>query len=77
MIRTQIQLEPETWEALRKAADEQGKSVSEVVRESVKSMLNQSRQRALGERLLEVCGKYRSGLGDLARNHDRYLEDGF
>jgi hypothetical protein len=29
------------------------------------------------DRVMELSGKYRSGKGDLARNHDAYLEDGW
>lgn len=29
----------------------------------------------LHKKALDVCGRYSSGLGDLAKNHDRYLAD--
>jgi len=77
MIRTQIQLEEEIFEQLRKEAARRSCSVSAFVRVSVKTALRESEREVGGSRLKELGGKYRSGLGDLARNHDAYLENGW
>jgi len=77
MIRTQIQLEEETFRALQVLAKERQCSFSELVRTSVKNTLQTEDRMTLKKRGLEVAGKFRSGLGDLAKNHDTYLNDGF
>ncbi len=78
MIRIQIQLEPETREALRRRAFEEKKTISALVREILEETLDGRR---------EVRGKKRrydfsfigEGKGDsapVAENHDDYLDGG-
>lgn len=78
MIRTQIQLTEEQARVLRDQAAAQGRSMADLIRESVDRYLASPPRRdpdALRQLALAVVGKYRSNLGDLARNHDRYLAE--
>jgi hypothetical protein len=77
MIRTQIQLEEADFERLKREARRRSCSVSAFVRDSVKAALIESEREASGGSVMDLGGKYNSGLGDLAENHDRYLDDGW
>lgn len=80
MVRTQILLTEEQAVALRELAAEEGKSMAELIRISVDSLLR-SRQLLDAEerkqRALSVIGRYASGLNDLALEHDRYLAESY
>ena len=80
MIRTQILLTEEQARALRELAIEEGKSMAELIRLSVDTLLRSrvvldSEERK--QRALRVIGRYTSGLNDLALDHDRYLEESY
>jgi Arc/MetJ-type ribon-helix-helix transcriptional regulator len=75
MIRTQIQLEPETYEQVKARAAGLGCSISEVVRRSVVEFLSQSSKDTKWKESLQTVGRYKSGLRDLSTNHDSYLGD--
>jgi hypothetical protein len=78
VIRVQIQLSAEQLDALRRLGVADGRSVSDLVREGVDALLRSrpvSDRRKLRERALLAVGRYRSGVPELARDHDRYLED--
>lgn len=82
MVRTQIQLTEAQASALKKLAAEEGRSMADLVRESVRDLLRRRRvpERSRGEKIeraLAVLGKFRSGFSDLARNHDRYLDEAY
>ena len=77
MIRTQIQLEEEDFVPLQREAARRSCSVSAFVRESVKAALKESDRGAGVSAVKEIAGKYHSGRGDLARNHDTYLKNGW
>lgn len=64
LIRTQVLLEPEQLKALAKLADEQGTSVSAVLREWVAAGLHAQRQKRLAEAALSLSEAYYSD-GDL------------
>lgn len=78
MVRTQVQLTEEQLRAVKQLAQREGRSVAGIVRESLDAHL---RARRLGDRdelkrrSLASLGAFRSNLGDLATNHDRYLAD--
>ncbi|MCB0217287.1 MAG: CopG family transcriptional regulator [Caldilineae bacterium] len=80
MIRAQIQFEKEQMEALRRMSAEEGLSVAALVRRSVDVLIS-SRSRTpddeLRRRALAAAGRFASGRGDLADEHDRYLEEAF
>lgn len=77
MIRTQIQLEVGDYERLKREAARLSCSVSALVRESVKQKLSEGEAKAAQRSVMELAGKYKSGLNDLAENHDAYLDDGW
>jgi hypothetical protein len=74
----QIQLTEEQAEAVRRLARRRGVSIAAIVREAAQSLIdrgavdNERRARAR-----EVVGRYASGRGDVAREHDRELSDLF
>jgi hypothetical protein len=75
MIRTQIQLEPETYEQVKLRAARLGCSISEVVRRSVVESLSLSSKDTRWKESLQTVGRYKSGLRDLSTKHDSYLGD--
>jgi Zn-dependent peptidase ImmA (M78 family) len=80
MIRTQVQLEEQDLKALRQLAAEQGVSISALVRQSVKHLLEENQKptrEELWERASSVIGKYRSGKTDIGQRHDDYLAEDF
>jgi len=77
MIRTQIQLDEADFKRLKREAARRSCSVSAFVRDSVKAALLESERNASQEGVMEIAGKYRPGTKDLAREHDRFLDDGW
>jgi len=77
MIRTQIQLEPATYEQMKRRATEMRCSVSELARQSIEEKLQRQNQADKWQVSLTVLGRNGSGLGDLSENHDKYLTDGW
>ena len=80
MIRTEVLLSEDQVTALEGLAKRRHLSLADLVREGVSNLLRsvepindkERRQRALA-----VAGRFRSGLGDLSRHHDAYLEETF
>ena len=80
MIRTQIQLSEQQAKALKKLAILRKVSVAELIRQAVDEQL-----RAVGpvdpeerkRRAIAAGGRFNSGLGDLAANHDQYLAEAY
>ena len=80
MVRTQIQLTEEQSQALKRIAASEGKSIAELIRLSIDSMLrsrstvseDEKRQRAIA-----AAGKFSSDDKDLSNEHDRYLSEAF
>ena len=80
MIRTQIQLTEEQLRSLKALARDEERSVADLVRQSVAEYLirRPTMDRAEQvERARGLIGRYRSGIPDLAEDHDRYLDDAF
>jgi hypothetical protein len=77
MIRTQIQLEPSTYDEVKAYAHRLGVSVAELVRVSLKEKMTGGPQSSAWKDSLGVLGKYRSGLKNLSEKHDEYLSDGW
>ena len=88
MVRTQVQLPEEQHRALRKWAGRLGISLSEAARRCIAERLAREEKaptraektpsRAeLIRNALSVVGKFRDceGRSDVARNHDRYLDE--
>ena len=80
MKRTQIQLTEDQLRSLKALAREEERSVADLVRQSVAEYLvrRPAVDRAeLIRRARGLIGRYRSGIPDLAEEHDRYLDDAF
>jgi len=77
MIRTQIQLEPNTYEEMKRRATAMQCSISELARRSIEENLQRHSRADKWQASLTVLGRHGSGLGDLSANHDRYLADGW
>jgi hypothetical protein len=76
MIRTQISLDRADHERLTKLAEREGVSMSSLIRDAVAELLRRRDWEERKQRLLRHAGKYRSGLGDVGVNHDKYLNEG-
>jgi hypothetical protein len=78
MVRTQLQIDEETYDALRDSAYKQHKSISAVVRSILRTNLIEDKQSEL-----ELKSKFRfissgsSGYNDISENHDKYLSEDF
>jgi predicted DNA-binding protein len=80
MVRTQIQLTEQQVQRLKAMARARGISMAEMIRESVDKFLASPEVVDLEERkrrAIAAAGKYRSGLPDLATNHDQYLAEAY
>jgi hypothetical protein len=80
MVRTQVQFEEGDLKELRRIAADEGVSLSEIVRQGVKLVLNDKRKPSreeLWKRASSVIGKYHSGKSDIAQRHDDYLAEAY
>jgi hypothetical protein len=79
MERTQISLEPEQAERLRRLARERGVSMAHLIREAVDRTyggpLAPPTRAELWERAKSAIGCGHSGLGDVSKRHDDYLDE--
>ena len=75
MERVLVQLTPGELARLRQRSSASGRSVAALVREAVDEWIARDERVGRAERALGVVGQFRSGLGDLAENHDRHLTD--
>jgi hypothetical protein len=75
MERVLTQLTEEQLLILRERSAASGRSVAALIREAVDAWIGDRRHAHSVEAALGAVGRFRSGLGDLAEQHDRYLED--
>lgn len=75
MHRVQIQFTAAQAEALRRQAVASDRSIAAVVRQAVDAWIASDERRRRVDRALAAIGGFHSGLGDLAENHDRYLDE--
>ena len=75
MQHTQVELTDEQLRRLRELAEKRGRTVADVIRESVDTYIARAERddEELRARAIAIGGKFRSGLGDVAENHDEYL----
>lgn len=81
MVRTQIQLTETQARRLRERARRDGVSLAEVIRRYVDRGLSAERsdRARLYEQATRVIGRFhdKRGARDVAREHDRYLDEAF
>ncbi|MXW95694.1 MAG: ribbon-helix-helix protein, CopG family [Acidimicrobiaceae bacterium] len=77
MVRTQISITDEQAERLRAEATARRVSQAAIVRQALDDHLARESLAARVERARASFGAFRSGCGDLAENHDAYLEEAF
>jgi hypothetical protein len=80
MVRTQIQLTEQQWQALKSLAARRGVSVAELIRQSVGNLMQASRDVSDEERkqrAIRAAGRFRSGHADVSVDHDRYLAESY
>lgn len=80
MIRTQIQLTDKQAAGLKSLSAAQGGSMAGWIRKAVDHLLRDGEtpdRETLKRRALAAVGSGHSGIGDIAENHDAYLEDAF
>jgi hypothetical protein len=52
-------------------------SMASVIREAVDTIVNQEEYRSRRQRAIEAIGRYTGGGPDVAREHDRYLDEAY
>jgi len=76
MVRTQISLTPEQYEAVQRLAERREESMAAVIRDAVDRLVALSQQTA-AEALLEMAGQFPDITGDgatnVAEDHDEFL----
>ncbi|MGB9905355.1 MAG: ribbon-helix-helix protein, CopG family [Desulfotomaculales bacterium] len=80
MLRTQIQLTERQAAFLKARAAAEGVSLAELIRRCIDQALASSVGPEPTERIrraASIAGRFRSGTGDLAINHDKYLAEAF
>jgi hypothetical protein len=75
MQRVQIQFTDDEVRTLRARARESGRPVASLVRDAVDAWLAAGERREVRDRAIAAIGGFHSGLGDLAENHDRYVDE--
>lgn len=75
VLRMQVQFTEEQAEALRREARRRGVSVAAVVRQAVDAALGAGEEDARWRRAMAVVGSFADDERNVAREHDRYLED--
>ena len=75
MRRVQVQFTQAQLDGLERRASDSGRSFAAVVREAADALLAEDERSRVVERALSVIGGFHSGLGDLAEEHDRYLDE--
>jgi plasmid stability protein len=78
MLRTQIQLNERQVAALKAEAAATGTSMAELIRRCIDQTLTSAlvpEQTQPAQRAIAAAGRFRSGRGDLAANHDKYLTE--
>lgn len=80
MIRTQVQLEERQYRVLKDLSAHYQVAVAELVREAVDLLLQTKREVVVSaderrRRAIAAAGRFHSGKGDLAENHDVYFAE--
>ena len=79
MVSTRVKLTEHQIHQLEELASQSGCSPEELIRRSVDELLKKGKlkpsRESRKERALAIIGRYNSGLGDLAQEHDKYLAE--
>ncbi len=75
MIRTQVQLTDEQYQALKSRAHRENLSLSSAIRQAVEMWLKERDRSMLIEKSLASLGKFRSGRKDVSQHHDESLTE--
>ena len=79
MARIQIQITEKQLERLKEYAAQKGVSLTEIIRRSLDLFFKIENEKEEKDKLYmkarETAGKYDSQITDLAKNHDRYLQE--
>ena len=79
MVRTQIQLEEDQMQWLKRKALEKGISISQLIREGL-SVYRANEDRLLEDkrkRAIAAVGRFKSKISDISEKHDEYLSEAF
>ncbi|SNB46506.1 ribbon-helix-helix domain-containing protein [Geobacter sp. DSM 9736] len=80
MVRTQVQLTEEQVASLKHLAAEQHVSMAGIIRRAV-DLLARTRfvpdDKTRRQKAAAAAGRFHSGCGDLAKEHDRYVAEAF
>lgn len=80
MLRTQIQLTKQQVASLKAKATAEKVSMAELIRRSIDVTLSSSslpKPQDQTQRAKAIAGRFHSGLGDMAEDHDKYLTEAF
>ncbi|MBT3258594.1 MAG: ribbon-helix-helix protein, CopG family [Deltaproteobacteria bacterium] len=79
MVRTQVQLTEEQARLLKEISRTGRESMAALIRRALDQfLLNRKPDRMTLYRQAEaVVGRYEAGMGNISREHDRYLEEAF
>lgn len=78
MVRTQIQLSERQAAKLKRLAAERDVSMAALIREAVDRTFGEEDElEARWRRALSAVGRFRGGGGNVAEDHDRYLEEAY
>jgi len=80
MVRTHIQLTDKQAEILKKKAREQKTTVAAIIRGAIERMIIMERNipdEKQKRRAITAAGKFTTGLKNLARQHDNYLDESY
>ena len=79
MVRTQVQLTDEQYNALKELSQHNQESIAAIIRKAIDRLLitRKPDRKALYRAAKSIVGKYNSGIGDISVEHDRYLEEAF
>jgi hypothetical protein len=75
MKRVQVQFSEEQVQALQLQAAASQQPVAAIVRDAVDAWIAGQERTSRIEHALAAIGGFHSGLGDLAEDHDRYLDE--
>ena len=80
MVRTQVQLTERQVKLLKQLAASKNTSVAEIIRQAIDNFLKMQTTVDLEERkqrAIKAAGRFRSGISDLSKAHDKYLNEIF